>query len=67
MEDLELEISNLRVRITMLHRQEHYWLEIIADNSKSADEHNAAREELRKVIKEILSDAGAIRKLESRL
>ena len=66
MEDRELEISNLRVRISMLQRQEEQLMAIITDDSKSADDHNEARKELSKVIKEMLSDVAAIRKLESK-
>ena len=65
MEDRELEIANLRVRISMLQRVEQQWMTVLGDDSKGADDRNDARKELRKVINEILSHTHAIRKLES--
>lgn len=65
MEDRELEISNLQVRISMLQREEQHWMAFLADASRSAD-HNEARQELHKVITQILSDVAAIRKLGSK-
>lgn len=65
MEDRELEIANLRVRISMLQREEQQWMAVITDDSKGAEDRHDARKELRKVINEILSHTHAIRKLES--
>ena len=65
MEDRELEVSNLQVRISMLHKQEQLWLAVLADASRGGDDQNKARQELRKVMTEILSDVAAIRKLKS--
>lgn len=65
MEDRELEIANLRVRISMLQREEQQWMTVLADDSNDADGRNDARKQLRKVINEILSHTHAIRKLES--
>jgi hypothetical protein len=66
MEDPGLEIANLQVRISMLRRDERRWLTILGDDSQSSMAHNEARQELRKVMTEILAASTAINKLEPR-
>ena len=63
-EDRELEISNLQVRIGMLRREEREWLSVLSDNSQSSS-HTKARQELRRIMEQLLADAAAIKKLES--
>jgi hypothetical protein len=64
MEDCELAVANLRVRITMLQRSERRCLDLLSDNSQSASVHNEARLQLHKVFSEMVA-AAAIRELES--
>lgn len=66
MEDLQLKIANLEVRISMLRTIERQLLSVLADDSQSSSAHNKAREELGKIMGEILSNAVAKRKLESK-
>lgn len=67
MEDRELALANLRVRITMLQRSEREYLDILSDNSQSASVHDEARLQLHKVFSEMVAASAAIRKLESEL
>lgn len=50
----------------MLRRDERRWLTILGDDSQSSMAHNEARQELRKVMTEILAASTAINKLEPR-
>jgi hypothetical protein len=66
MEDPQLELANLQVKISMLHRTEVHYLTLLADGSQSASVHDNARLELRRVMLEMLAAAAAIRVLESK-
>ena len=64
MEDPALEVDNLRVKISILRREERRWLAVLADDSQSNRSHITARIELRKIMAEILAASASIKKLQ---
>lgn len=55
MEDLDLGIANLEVKISLLRREERHWLAVLADDSQSSTAHIMARIELRRIVAAILA------------
>ena len=66
MDDLELKISNLEIKISMLRKEERRLLLVVGDVATSTRAQSKARTELREVSLAIIGASHAVKELEAR-
>lgn len=65
MDDLELKISNLEIKISMLRKEERRLLMVVGDGAASTRVQSRARTELREVSLAIIGASHAVKELEA--
>ena len=65
MDDLELKLSNLEIKISMLRKEERRLLMVIGDEAASTRAHSKARTELREISLAIIVASHDVRQLET--